>query len=230
MTPRLSIRSFTNDQYYLDKIFYANFYKLRGFTQDSVRPVVVDLGAHCGYFSFSALAVGAKKVYSFEPFIENYKMLMHNLSDQMIAPLLTFQMGVYTKNVVLKFGYPKMIKGSYFDFANVGIETNSDSEQMAICPCTNLDNLLENYVSEPVDILKISLGYAEPDILLSSLLLLEKVKHICGESSLPPEAVELFKNRLADKGFKQFKSTQVDGEQDKILFHASQSKLEEVFL
>jgi len=38
--------------------------------------IVLDLGAHRGYFGSYALVHGAKQVYSFEPFQENYEALV----------------------------------------------------------------------------------------------------------------------------------------------------------
>ena len=38
--------------------------------------IVLDLGAHRGYFGSYALVRGAKEVYSFEPFHENYEALV----------------------------------------------------------------------------------------------------------------------------------------------------------
>ena len=81
MTPNIHIRSFTDDQYWLDKVFYSNSYRLKGSKDIQNGPIIVDIGAHCGFFTFTSLALGAKKVYAVEPFIENFKMLLKNTGD-----------------------------------------------------------------------------------------------------------------------------------------------------
>ena len=79
MTPEITLRTFTDDQYILDKIFYANNYRLKNFTEGDNDVCVVDVGAHAGYFSLLCLLRGAKKVYSIEPFADNFRVLYKNL-------------------------------------------------------------------------------------------------------------------------------------------------------
>src|SRR5438045_1610892 len=81
MTPELTIRSFTNDQYHLDKVFYANSYNIKGFKDLHKKPTIVDIGSHCGYFTFAALALGAEKVFAFEILPDNHRVFLKNVSD-----------------------------------------------------------------------------------------------------------------------------------------------------
>lgn len=229
MTPILRLRTFTNDQYCLDKVFYSNFYRLKGFGDTERKPVVVDFGAHCGYFTFSALSLGAKKVYAFEPFTPNYKMLLLNVGENPIGPVIPYQLGVYVAPVALTFGYPQLINKSYFDFANVGSEINVDSQEFCKCCMLPLDTLLEHYIGEQVDILKLSIGYAETSVINTSNLLSKMVANICGEIALDEAGKDKFRAVLTNKGFTDVEYYPVEGEEGKLLFHASKTDRKEVF-
>jgi len=230
MTPKLIIRSFSNDQYLLDKVFYSNCYKLRGFKDSERKPVVVDLGAHCGYFAFSALASGAKRVYAFEPFTPNYKILIQNLGDNPIGPVIPYQLGVYVAPVALTFGYPRLTEGSYFDFAHVGSDLNVDNSEFCKCCVLPLDTLLEHYVGEQVDILKISIGYAEAAILANSNMIQDRVSNICGEIVLNTTGQDKLRAILTTKGFVDIDFTPVEGEAGRLIFHASKTNRKEMFV
>lgn len=229
MTPRLSIRSFTNDQYVLDKVFYTNFYRIRGFTEAEQRPVIVDIGAHCGYFVFAALSLGAKKVYAFEPFMPNYRMLLQNVGDNPITLVVPQQLGAYVAPVSLTFGYPVLIDKSYFDFARVGSDFNVDNPEFCKCCMLPLDTLLEHYVGEQVNILKLSIGYGEMAILNISERIKTQVDNICGEISLEETSIEKFKTLLSTKGFVDQELVAVEGEENKWLFNASKTSRKTVF-
>ena len=45
MTPEISLRTFTDDQYVLDKVFYANNYRLKQLPEKE-KVTVVDIGSH----------------------------------------------------------------------------------------------------------------------------------------------------------------------------------------
>jgi FkbM family methyltransferase len=229
MTPKLTIRSFTNDQFILDKVFYSNFYRVKGFKDTERKPTILDIGAHCGYFTFAAAALGAKRVYALEPFIENYKVLLQNISDDRVSAVVPFQMGVYLADVVLTFGYPQPINNSFFDFARVGPTENMTSDRICKCWCVSLDTLLTHYIDESIDILKISMSYGEVETLVASEKVATQVTHICGEAALDEKSKLLFQNSMATKGFKQFLFEPVEGETNKMLFLMSKDKLENAF-
>jgi FkbM family methyltransferase len=228
MTPELRIRSFSNDQYCLDKVFYANFYRLKAFKDPAKKPVVVDIGAHAGYFTFAALSLGAAKVYAFEPYVGNYKAFLKNLGDNRIGEVISYQTGIYTLNAVLDFPVPVLKVGSYFDFLNVG-QHIAEGEKLTYCPCVTLDVALEKYIREPVDILKMSIGFADVDILVKSELIKTQVQAICGETELDEEVFAKFRMIMASKGFVDSMAVVVEGEEKKMLFHFSKTKLEDYF-
>lgn len=226
MTPELIIRTFTDDQYILDKVFYSNYYRLKGLEKPEDAPVVVDIGAHCGYFAFSAMALGAKKVYAFEPFLDNYRILLKNVEQAEVGKIIPHQVGVYTQAANVKFFYPKIEQGKMLNFSNINIDVGDGKHHVA--PCITLDEVLQEYVQEEfVDILKVSIGYAESNILASSNTIFKKVKNICGETELSDAALEEFKTMMEKKGFKD--SFFAKAEDGKYIFLFSKDKCEKVF-
>lgn len=229
MTPLLSIRTFSNDQFVLDKMFYSNFYRMRPFKENERRPVVVDMGAHCGYFTFTAISLGAKKVYAFEPFTPNYQVLLNNVANNPIGPVVPYQLGVYVAPACLTFYHPLLIDKSYFDFANVGMDMNTGSTEYCKCCVLPLDTLLESYIGEQVDLMKLSIGYAEIKILEYSSLLTSMVANLCGEILLDKPAEERFRALLASKGFTKTSFYPSQDNENKLLFLSSKTDLKEMF-
>lgn len=229
MTPTLKFRTFTNDQYILDKVFYSNCYRIKGFPENERKPVVLDLGAHCGYFTFTALSLGAKKVYAFEPFTPNYRILLENVGST-IGPVVPYQLGVYVAPVALTFGYPQLIDKSYFDFSRVGSEMNMDSVEFCKCCMLPLDTILEHYVGESVDLMKLSIGFGEIAIVAVSELIKDRVANLCGEITIDEAGKEKFRSVLGTKGFMEVEFLPVEGEEGRFIFQASKVSRKEMFL
>jgi len=200
MTPEITTRSFSNDQWVFDNVFFNNSYKIKG-EKDSNR-VFLDIGSHAGYFSFCALTLGARKVYAFEPFVDSFKVLLQNCYNaHFIGKITPYQLGVYTEKMIGKFSIPKLVDGIYFDMGAVGLVT-SQEEDYYPCFCVTLDDILKTYCyNEKIDVLKINIGYAEREILRSSSLLVENVKSICGEAEMTEEELLDFKKEMGVKGF-----------------------------
>ena len=232
MTPNLIIRSFTNDQYILDKVFYSNCYRMRAFKEHERRPVVVDIGAHAGYFTFNALALGAKKVYAFEPLIDNFKILLKNVGDTSIGPVVPYLFGVYVTNMTISLLRPQLINGTYFDFANIDVSGASPSPEFSQCYAMTLDKLLSDYVCEQVDLLKISIGpFPQGSIISQSEKIKTDVANICGEVILENEEhVEMEKQLLKNRGFNNISIEKVKGEEKVYMFMASKTELKEMFV
>jgi FkbM family methyltransferase len=226
--PKITVRLFSSDQFLLDKCFYSNFYKIRGIPKSSIeKPIVVDIGANAGYFTIAALALGAKKVYAFEPFIENYKALLENTNNNSMGQVSVFPVGVYTNDTILSLMYPK-IENSYLNLSDIVPPLSSDKDiKIYNSQCFSLDNLLANFIEEQtIDILKINIGYAERDILKTSLL--NRITSICGQVAIEEKDVIDFKTEMLQKGFSNSRTFSMD-EDNGILFFFSKENIEKHF-
>lgn len=195
--PNLKLRAFTNDQEQLDKCFYSNFYHLKATKEPESQPIVCDLGSHCGFFTFASLAMGAKKVYAFEPFLDNYRILIENTKES-DEKVVSYQLGVYTEYETLFLNYPEIKQGSYYDFSDLDQDINRNGID---CPVLSLDQILA-LIPETIDVLKINLGYAELDILLKSANLFDSVNNICLETKEEQPKIESFITILKNQGYK----------------------------
>jgi FkbM family methyltransferase len=224
MTPNLTLRSFTNDQYILDKVFYSNHYRLKGNKDADKRPIIVDIGAHAGFFTFAALALGAGHVHAVEIHPSNYLQLQLNTLHASFDGLVTaYNFGIYTEVGVMGFGEPVMKENIYLDYADLHIEGNKYKRQTI-----TLDNFLKDYVAGDIDILKLNLGYAETEILSGSSNVGNRVKSICLESSDSVESLQTFIQNMRKKGYINSVIKKVD-EEDRFLILLSQDKCEKVF-
>lgn len=192
-TPEIIVRSFSDDQYHLDKVFYSNNYRIKEFNKDSV---VVNIGAHVGFFSLLCCMRNVGKIYNVEPFEENFKSLTRN-TEVFSDRTKNLRMGIYTENQFLNFGYPAM-DNNMFLFGNVKL--HSSEERKDLCYCVTLDGLLEAIEEPEVHLLKINMGYSEADILMSSEKI-DKCNFICGESLAPEEKLKSLVDHMTKKGF-----------------------------
>ena len=228
MTPKLVTRSFSNDQFYVDSVFFQNYYKFKG--EKNSNRVVVDIGAHIGAFSFTALLLGAKKIYSFEPFIDNFAILLQNTyNHHFVGRITPYQVGVnHDKDQLGLFSTPEWINEIYFDFGSVGL-VSDPAQNHYPCYLVNLDTLLKNYCyDEKINILKINIGYFEKEVLLNSTLLAKNVDSICGEVEVDEHTLIDFKKQLGIKGFMNFYSKPPNA-MGRTLFWASKPPLKENF-
>ena len=231
MTPEIVSRSFTNDSAVFDSVFFNNIYKLKGNKdKSSVGKIIVDIGAHAGFFSFLALNLGARKVYSFEPYIDNFNVLLKNCyNPHFVGRITPYQLGVNTETGTSLFDPPQLVDGMYFDLAGVKIAIDNQDGKYA-CPCQTLDEILRiQCFNEKIDVLKINIGYAEREILLTSFLLSSNVNSICGEITANDAQLDDFKFQLGKKGFVNFFS-EPPTEEERVLFRCSQGNLSDNFI
>jgi len=208
LTPQISLRTFSNDQWVLDKVLYGNFYRIKDIPQDKA---VIDIGAHIGYFSILAAMKGAKKIYAYEPFLENYEMLISNIKD-LQNKIIPYSLGIYTTDAYIKINYPEF-KNNFYDFNNLNIEQNVEFYRTY---CLPLDKILEQY-EDSFHLLKISIGYAENEILRKCKNI-DRFENICGETTCELEDLQKTTEYLKSKGFKDSWFSQTEEETYIFLF------------
>jgi len=227
MTPEIITRSFTNDQIIFDNVFFNNYYKIKA-TKDSSK-IFLDIGAHSGFFCFTALTLGARKVYAFEPFLDNFKSLIKNCYKlDFVGRVIPFQLGIYTEPTIGRFSTPEFIDEIYFDLSSIGL-IKEDQQNYYPCQCHTLDTILSEYCyGEEIDVMKINIGYAEREILSNSKTLEKNVKSICGEVSCDEEEFIEFKRVMGVKGFVNCFSVPIK-EKNRTLFIVSRVPISDNF-
>ncbi len=205
--PTMTIRAFTNDQQILDKVIYSNVYRIKKLVSETRKaPVVVDLGAHCGYFSMFAVLNGAAKVYSFEPYLENFKVLLENTS-WFSDKILPINIGVMPSDGQVFFWHPTL--ETYYDFENVKAGDSVPKGHIngyQIGYCANPSVIFNMYVEEKeIDLVKINLGY-HADIFSQYL---GKAKNVCGQCDNPDDMKKIIQI-MTDLGFVDSRIAQYD--------------------
>ena len=221
MTPEITIRTFSDDQYVLDKVFYSNYYRIKQFAEDKV---VVDVGAHAGYFSALCALRNAAKVYAYEPFCDNYRMLVKN-SEHFREKVFPSKMGVYTENRFANFAFPKWEENFLF---LADIKFHSTEEHKEACYIIKLDEVLDSVDEPEVELLKIHIGYAEADILLSSERI-DKCKFVCGETIADEIKLGKLVDYMREKGFQDSFVAPSKEKENQHLFLFAKYKCEDLF-
>ena len=225
MTPEITVRLFTNDQFYLDKVFYSNVYKLANLPEKSV---VVDIGAHVGYFALNSVVRGAAKVYCFEPNRYNFECLLTNTRD-VRDTIVTHNFAVLFDDSTLEFEVPKFNENIYFDFGAIDIAEQS-SEKKEVSPVFSLDSVLTKFIQDKkIDLLKINLGGEyETDVLCASKYI-NCAEAVCGIAI--GDGASQFDKLVAHMNTNGFKNVKLlpTGDEGETLFVFSKSDSSKLF-
>ncbi len=74
-----SFREGTSDSLIFEGVFKYDEYRLpEAFLRQDI---IIDVGAHIGFFTYAVLQRGARKIYAFEPDNENYRIAAENLKE-----------------------------------------------------------------------------------------------------------------------------------------------------
>lgn len=100
---KYKIRGGSTDRFIFNEVWLHKSYIPKGF---EIKPndIVVDIGAHAGIFTILASYYAQNgKIYSFEPFKENYDLLLENIKLNNFRNVHAFNKAVSNKSGKLKF-------------------------------------------------------------------------------------------------------------------------------
>lgn len=120
--------------------------------------IVVDIGAHIGYYTLIAASIVGKKgkVYAFEPDLKNFNVLRQNIKINNYKNIIPINKAVAEKNSKLNL---------YINTANTGdhrIYKSKDKRKTIEINAITLDSILKN---EKVDLIKMDIQGSEMQAL-----------------------------------------------------------------
>jgi len=154
-----------NDNWIYEKVYVENEYEVGEFKKEDI---VIDIGAHKGYFAKLCMDKGCKHIHCFEPELKNYESLINNLKEY--KDFQPYNLAVLNKRGEKKFSVVPGKNTGLHSFYQKGIETKVQT--------VGLDDILVNFMK--VSLLKIDAEGSEYEILMKSKLLF-KVDTIVAE-------------------------------------------------
>jgi len=151
MLPEITLRSHSSDQFLIDRVLYSNSYRINNLLPNST---VVDIGAHIGAFSINAHLHGAEKIYAFEPFQNNYEILIKNLFN-FCKNYQSYQLGVTNSAGFFPIEEPRLVNNFFYDISDIKISEKGHPSYFC-----KLDEVL-SMIPEKINLLKISI----PDLV-----------------------------------------------------------------
>lgn len=149
----------------LKEIFYDRCYSdYFPFYTDSI---IVDIGAHKGYFSiFASRNLSQKaKIISYEPSKDNFNIMNENLHDNAINNVKAFNIGIYSEKKEMVLYISKSENNSIFDnYSSFLKEINIDEEKVNFI---TIEDIFKDNNLESIDFLKIDAEGSEYPILFN---------------------------------------------------------------
>mgnify|MGYP001039418442 CR=1 FL=1 len=126
------------------------------------KDVVIDIGAHIGYFSiYSSINAKDGKIFAFEPHNKSFEVLKKNLEINQIENVIPQNLGVTKKS-----GIGSLYLKKDFAIGN-SIYKNTDSDLKIEIKTISLQDIIKNNDLQRINILKLDCEGAEYQILLN---------------------------------------------------------------
>lgn len=146
----------------LKEVFYHKAYEI-GFPKKERNIVVIDIGAHYGYFSlFAAKNCAPHKIYSIEPSVSNYLVMLANLNSSKIHHIQAFNIGISGTTGIRTLFQSKPQNHSTFSHYINGMNEGTQVH------CLSLKDFIDDNNVEKIDFLKIDCEGAEHEIIQNS--------------------------------------------------------------
>jgi FkbM family methyltransferase len=158
---KFKVRVWTSDKFVVDEVFKQKTYTSDRRFQIGSQDTVIDIGGHIGAFTVFA-ARTAKQVLVYEPFKQNYDLLLENLELNGLTNVCPFNVAVSDTIGTTSF-FPE--KGN---FGAGGLYGNRQSSEKVDVPTTTLEEILSVNQLARVEFLKLDAEGAEYNILLNA--------------------------------------------------------------
>ena len=165
--------------------------------------IVIDIGAHKGYFStFASLAAKNGKVYAFEPMEDNYNILKKNIKVNKCINVIPFQLGISGAKGIRKL-YVSPDSSSGMSLIKEWFKDDKRKITSFYIKCITLHDIFSLCRIKKIDFLKIDCEGAEHEILLNTPIeSLAKINKISMEfHQIGRLRVGILKNLLKQNGF-----------------------------
>ncbi len=133
------------------------------------KAVIIDIGAHNGYFSLYAAknSAAGSKIYAFEPILENYKIFVENLRLNNVENVVTHNICVAGSDGILTMYVNSAHTGGHSQYRERIEKYKLDTIAEMECDCVAFNHTVPIDV-ERIDFCKIDCEGAEFDILLQA--------------------------------------------------------------
>lgn len=144
----------------LKEVFYHKAYEI-GFPKKEKNAVVVDIGAHYGYFSIFATkhCKTPCKLFSIEPSVSNFLAMQANLNSSKIHHIQTLNIGISGTTGIRTLFQSKPQNHSIFSHYINGMNEETQVH------CLSLKDFIDDNNIEKIDFLKIDCEGAEHEII-----------------------------------------------------------------
>ena len=179
-------RARTLDRFVIKEVWTRGSYSKKGF---EIKPTdtIVDIGGHIGAFTVYAASQAKKgRVIAFEPFVENYKLLLSNVGLNGLDNVTAENKAIGKEDGSFRFYIrPKKLKKGEVAY-NSGAHSFhlvKDSESYIDVPTMSFDSMIKSMNLDKIDFLKMDCEGSEFDIIFNaskeSLAIVSKITMEC---------------------------------------------------